>query len=107
MESTILDNLIMSLDDENPIELPHSYTRDEIPVYHHQIPKASLIKKWTHLSEIAKKIPEFEPDMDIAHLQQLSIHLRTPRSWTLSKQWPICPPSLPWLDSQWTFTNQN
>ena len=32
VESTIMDNLIVtSLDDENPIELPRSYTRDEIP----------------------------------------------------------------------------
>ena len=39
VENTILDNLIItSLDDENPIELPRSYTRDEIPAYHHQIP---------------------------------------------------------------------
>ena len=70
VESTIiLDNLIVtSLDDENPIELPRSYTRDEIPAYHHQIPTPSLIKQWPHLSEVAKKIPEFESDLEIGLL---------------------------------------
>ena len=69
VESTILDNLtVTSLDDENPIELPRSYTRDEIPAYHHHIPTPSLIEQWTHLSEVAKKIPEFEPDLDIGLL---------------------------------------
>ena len=59
VESTILDNLVVtSLDYENPIELPRSYTRDKIPAYHRQIAMLSLIKQWTHLSEVAKKIPE-------------------------------------------------
>ena len=69
VESTILDNLVVtSLDYENPIELPGSYTKDEIPAYHHQIPTPSLIKQWKHLSEVAKKIPEFEPDLEIGLL---------------------------------------
>ena len=69
VESTILDNLIVtSLDDENPIELPRSYTRDEIPADHHQIPTPSIINQWTHLSEVAKKIPEFEPHLEIGLL---------------------------------------
>ena len=69
VESTILDNLIVtSLDDENPIELPLSYTRDEIPADHRQIPTPSIIRQWAHLSEVAKKIPEFEPHLEIGLL---------------------------------------
>ena len=69
VESTILDNLIVtSLDDENPIELPRSYTRDEIPADHRQIPTLSLINQWSHLSEVAKKVPEFEPHLEIGLL---------------------------------------
>ena len=69
VESIILDDLIVtSLDDENPIELPRSYTRDEIPAEHHQIPTPSLINQWSHLSEVAKKIPELEPRLEIGLL---------------------------------------
>ena len=69
VESTILDNLIVtSLDDENPIELPRSYTRDEIPADRRQIPTPSLINQWSHLSEVAKKVPKFEPHLEIGLL---------------------------------------
>ena len=69
VESTIMDNLIVtSLDDSNPIELPRSYTRDEIPANHRQIPTPDLINQWTHLSEVATKIPEFKPHLEIGLL---------------------------------------
>ena len=69
VESTSMDNLIVtSLDDSNPIDLPRSYTRDEIPADHRQIPTPDLINQWTHLSEVAKKIPEFEPHLEIGLL---------------------------------------
>ena len=69
VESTVMDNLIVtSLNDDNPIELPHTYTRDAIPADHCQIPTPNLISHWAHLSEVAKKIPEFEPHLEIGLL---------------------------------------
>lgn len=38
VESSVMTNLIVtSLDDDNPIELPHMYIRHEIPADHRQI----------------------------------------------------------------------
>lgn len=69
VESIVMDNLIVtSLNDDNPIELPHTYTRDEIPADHRQTPMPNLISHWAHLSEIARKIPEFEPHLEIGLL---------------------------------------
>ena len=69
VESTIMDNLVVTrVNDNNPIELPGSYTRDEFQAGHRQIPTPDLINQWTHLSEIAKKIPEFEPHFEIGLL---------------------------------------
>ena len=69
VESTIMDNLVVtSVDDNNPIELPRSYTRDEIPADHRQIPTPNLINQWTHLSAVVKKIPKFEPHLEIGLL---------------------------------------
>ena len=69
VESTIMDDLVVtSLDDNNPIELPRSYTRDEIPGDDCHIPTPDLMNQWTHLSEVAKKIPTFEPHLEIGLL---------------------------------------
>lgn len=59
-----MENLIVtSLNDDNPIELPQTYTRDEIPADHRQIPTPNLISHWAHLSEVTKKIPELDPHL--------------------------------------------
>lgn len=69
IESTVMDSLVVtSLNGDNPIELPRTYTRDEIPADHHQIPTPNLISHWAHLSEVARKIPEFEPHLEIGLL---------------------------------------
>ncbi|CAH3163516.1 unnamed protein product [Pocillopora meandrina] len=109
VESIILDDLIVtSLDDENPIELPRSYTRDEIPAEHHQIPTPSLINQWSHLSEVAKKIPELEPRLEIGLLIGSNCPpALEPLEVVPCRRWPICPPSPPWLDSLWTSPYPN
>ena len=44
VESSVINNLIVtSLDDDNPIKLPHTFTRHETPADHHQIRTPYLI----------------------------------------------------------------
>ena len=69
VESNVMDNLIVtSLNDDNPIELPHTYTRDEIPADHRQIPTPNLISHWAHLCEVTKRIPGLNPHLEIGLL---------------------------------------
>ena len=66
VESTEQSDLIVTdLDDNNAIELPLTYTRDEILAGHQQILTPELISCWEHLTEIAVKIPGYEPNIEI------------------------------------------
>ena len=65
VESNVMDNLIVnSFNDGNPVELPHTYTRDEIRADHRQIPTPNLISHLAHLPEVTKKIPELDPHLE-------------------------------------------
>ena len=69
VETTVLADLVVTdLDDNNPIELPRTFTSDEIPAGHHQIPTPELLSRWEHLSEVAQKIPAHRPDLEIGLL---------------------------------------
>ena len=69
VETTVLADLVVTdLDDNNPIELPRTFTSDEIPAGHHQIPTPELLSHWEHRSEVAQKIPAHRPDLEIGLL---------------------------------------
>ena len=69
VQSTALSNLVVTdLEGKNPIELPHTYTREKIPADYEQIPTRKLFSQWEHLSEIAQNIPQFQPGLEIGLL---------------------------------------
>ncbi|KAK3717695.1 hypothetical protein QZH41_001099 [Actinostola sp. cb2023] len=49
---------VSDLDDKQVIELPRTYTRDEIPASESNIPQRELVRNWQHLKKIADCIPD-------------------------------------------------
>ena len=69
VDSTALSGLtVTDLHGRNPVELPRTFTRDEIPVSHQQIPTPEIISRWKHLLKVSKEISEHRPDLEIGLL---------------------------------------
>ena len=69
VESAIVKDLVVSdLKGKNPIELPRTYTRQEIPADHKQIPTSEIVSRIEHLKEIAEEIPAYDPELEIGLL---------------------------------------
>ena len=69
VSSTLISDLIVTdLQDQNPVQISKSYTRDFIPVSHKQIPTPDVMIEWNHLKEISKEIPEYNPNLEIGLL---------------------------------------
>ncbi|CAB4021227.1 Hypothetical predicted protein [Paramuricea clavata] len=69
VDSTIVEDLVVTdTKDLNPVEITRLYTRTEIPLTDRQIPIPGMVQRWQHLHEIAKLIPEFQPDLEIGLL---------------------------------------
>ena len=64
----ISDLVVTDLQDQNPIQISKSYTRDFIPVNHKQIPTPDVMMEWKHLKEICKEVPEYNPNLEIGLL---------------------------------------
>ena len=60
--------VVSSVNGENPIELPKSFTRDDIPVHHSQIPKPHVLSQWLHLEPATDNMPAYMPDLPIGLL---------------------------------------
>ena len=69
VDSAVIDNLIVTdLDGKNPITLPNTYVRAEIPVSHEQIPRPEVIARLPHLRELARNMPAYQKDLNIGLL---------------------------------------
>ncbi|CAB3984748.1 Hypothetical predicted protein [Paramuricea clavata] len=69
VDSTIVEDLVVTdMKDLNAVEITRLYTRTEIPVTDRQIPTPGMVQRWQHHHEIAKLIPEFQPDLEIGLL---------------------------------------
>ena len=67
--TTVVDSLVVTdMEDRNPVELPRSYTRMEIPVAEQQIPTPELVKQWEHLRSVAERMHKFIPNLEIGLL---------------------------------------
>ena len=67
--TTVVDSLVMTdMEDRNPVELPRSYTRMEIPVAEQQIPTPELVRQWEHLRGVAERMHKFIPNLEIGLL---------------------------------------
>ena len=64
-----INGLIISRHDKLVnIELPKSYTRDQIPARKEQIPRPETAQAWKHLRSIANKIPPYYKDLKVGVL---------------------------------------
>ena len=66
--SAVNDLIVTGLNDENPIKLPKTFSKQDIPVSHLQIPRPELVRKWQHLEDISCKIAPYNADFDIGLL---------------------------------------
>ena len=44
------------------------FTREKVPGNHHQIPKASVVSKWSHLKSVAENLMPCDNDIEISLL---------------------------------------
>ena len=69
VDSAIVKDLVATdLDGKNPVELPRTYTRREIPADIEQIPTPEIVGRIDHLKGIASHIPAFDPGLEIGVL---------------------------------------
>ena len=47
------------------VELPKTYTRDDIPTKREEIPRPETAKVWPHLSGIASKLYPYQVDVEV------------------------------------------
>ncbi len=59
---------VADINNRNVISLPKTFSRSAIPVGNEQIPKPEILRRWSHLREIASDIPEFKPDLQVGLL---------------------------------------
>ncbi|XP_068208327.1 uncharacterized protein [Palaemon carinicauda] len=64
----VQDLVVSDINGQNGILLPKTYSRQEIPVSHDQIPRPELLRRWPYLHDVAKSIPEIMPEIDIGLL---------------------------------------
>ncbi|XP_048246131.1 uncharacterized protein LOC125377268 [Haliotis rufescens] len=65
----VVEGLVVSdHNGDNAVTLPRTFTREEIPVSHSQIPNPDILKKWPHLCAMADKLPKYLPHLDIGLL---------------------------------------
>ncbi|KAF0307681.1 hypothetical protein FJT64_021013 [Amphibalanus amphitrite] len=60
--------VVESLENGEKVDLPTLYSRQEIPADHTLIPRPETCLKWTHLHQVADKIPVPQSDADIGLL---------------------------------------
>ena len=69
VEGAIVKDLVVSdLKGKNPIKLPRTYTRQDIPANNKQIPTLNIVSRNKHLKEIAGEIPAYDHEPEIGLL---------------------------------------
>ena len=67
--TTAADRFVVTdMEDKNPVELPRSYTRMEIPVTEQQISTPGLVEQWEHLRGVAERMYKFIANLEIGLL---------------------------------------
>ena len=66
--AVIRDLVITDVHGKHPITISRTYTREEIPATHDQIPKPDMLKQWPHLKELANRMTDYYPSLNIGIL---------------------------------------
>lgn len=65
---SVEDLVVMDTKGLNLVKLPKTFTREEIPVSHKQIPKPELLQRWSHLHSVSREMPCYRPELNIGLL---------------------------------------
>ena len=69
LDTEVITGLFVSdVDGKNSIELPKTFTRDDIPATEEEIPRPELARKWQHLKLVADKMPPYIPGVKVGLL---------------------------------------
>ena len=60
--------IVERMDKEVHIELPKTYTRNEIPSKRNEIPRPESAAKWPHLSHLVNKIYPYQENLQVGLL---------------------------------------
>ena len=66
--SFVHDLVVCDLNNKNPVELPKTYTINDMPVSHDHIPKLEFLRQWSHLDCIVSELPAYNPSLKIGLL---------------------------------------
>lgn len=64
----MVDIMVADVKGKNPIYLPKTYSRHDIPVGTDKIPISEVISRWAHLSRVAEDMPKFYGHVSIGVL---------------------------------------
>jgi hypothetical protein len=68
-DSLVVQDLVVSdIYGKNPVNLPRTYSRTEIPVSNHQIPRPNTLRQWPHLEDVANHVPDYDENLSIGLL---------------------------------------
>ncbi|XP_043229908.1 uncharacterized protein LOC122385596 [Amphibalanus amphitrite] len=59
---------IRDLSGSQKIELPPTYSKEDIPAERQLIPRRETTAEWTHLREVSRELPEYRPEAEIGIL---------------------------------------
>ena len=69
LKSKILHGLVVrGIGEQAEINLPGTYTRDDIPADPELIPRPESVRRWSHLKEVSEKLHPYDEDMDVGLL---------------------------------------
>ena len=60
--------IVQRIDRRVQVELPRTFTRDQIPSRRDQIPRPEIVDKWPHLRRIRDSILPYQEDLEIGLL---------------------------------------
>ena len=67
--SQVIQGLVVEdLAGDVQVELPPTYSKEDIPVERQLIPRRDTTAEWTHLQHVAESLPEYLPDADVGIL---------------------------------------
>ncbi|XP_071088920.1 uncharacterized protein [Haliotis cracherodii] len=66
--SVVTGLVVMDIDCANPVPLPKTYVKNDIPVNRDQIPDPTFLKKWPYLRDMANKLPRVYPNLEVGLL---------------------------------------
>ena len=66
--TAVRDLVVTDINGEHAVELPRTYTRDEIPVNTNHIPDPNSLTRWSHLKHVVDSLTQVIPGLEVGIL---------------------------------------